>query len=242
MLWNPRKAIKTSFRVKILLISVFFLLLTCFLLSAFFVYQQSSSLNDELIKRAILLSSVLAQSTKVGVFAESRELLEAPVESVAQQEAVKRVSVFNNAGGLLYTSPGMKEASAESLQVPDEEIFRQLQAGRSPVFSSSPDSLQVWTAIFSLSGYTNAEALFYRSGKSRENGRKIGYIAVTVGKDELHARIYGFLWKAGITAASAAVIGSLLIYMVIRGIVAPLDRLTHAIKALGSEAPVAMLA
>lgn len=240
MTFNFLQTFRRSFRFKVLLISILFMLVPSMSLTAFFMYQQSAYMDEALIERGRLLARVLAHSAKMGIFSESRDLLHAPVEGIARQQEVLRVAVFNAEGGLLYVSvkPGMESAGDAGATDPaiGNELLEQLRTSGSAVYFDSPDGLQVWRAVFSVTGYTgNAESLFFEDRQERNSRRAIGYIRIDMGKELLHEQVYGFLAKAVLIGAATAVAGFFLLFLVINSVTSPLNRLAGAIKALGSQ-------
>ncbi|MCF8037343.1 MAG: response regulator [Desulfobacteraceae bacterium] len=241
MAFHPIDALRRSFRAKVILISIFFMLITCLSLTGFFVYHQSASLNASLVERGGLLVRVLAHSARVGIFAENPELLENPVDGIARQKEVARVMVYNANGDLIYASADRQGASgpsdANSSQNADigEQLYEKLSASDSTVCFSSPDALQVWSGVFSVPDYAGTEALFFEENKPPEAKKVIGFIHLKIRKEKLNSQVYGFLFKSGLIAVLATAVASGLIFLVINNLMQPLNRLGRAIKALGEE-------
>ncbi len=239
MEWKPLSVFKTSFRVKVILVSIFFMLATCFFLTTFFVRHQSAAMNSSLKERGGLLVSVLVHSARVGIFAENRELLKNPVDGVARQQEIIRASVFSADGKLLYASGKNYAGSGEQSSLPrsrvDDKLSEKLRSSGTRVYYEFSDTLQVWSAVFSKPGYSDPESLFFSENESREKPRVIGFINIDISKKSLNSQIYGFLLEAVLIALAATLAVSVLIFLVINSIISPLNRLASGIKSLGTE-------
>jgi signal transduction histidine kinase/CheY-like chemotaxis protein len=236
---NLLKAFRNSFQVKVISVSIFFMLVICVVLTVYFVQSQRTSQNDALIGRSQLLAGTLAHSAKVGIFSENTDLLKDPIGGVAQHEEVACVVVYNSAGTLLSKSQDpQKMATIQSFPVTekiDDALLGKLRRSGSLVYFTTPEALQVWSPVFSTSGYTAETSLFFGEGDSQKNTRVIGFIGITLSKGILNKQLYSFLSKAVIMALAAMIAGSLVIFLVIKGISSPLNHLAQGIKALGSE-------
>lgn len=232
---NLPGAIRKSFRVKIMLISIFFMLVACFALTGFFVHYQSVSLNDALIERGRLLARVLSHSAKVGIFSENRDLLRDPVDGTAEQQEVLGVSVFNAEGVLLCSSLKFQAESVVMDEKIGSELKERLGSSNIPTYESGPASIKVWSAVWSAPGYAKTESLFFKGAEFQKAPDVIGFINIELSREILKERLYGFLSTAVIMAIMATTIGSLLIFLVVKGITSPLNRLALGIRALGAD-------
>ncbi|MCF8111706.1 MAG: response regulator [Desulfobacteraceae bacterium] len=230
---------KQSFRVKVIFISIIIMLATCLCLTGFFVYNQSASLEDSLEERGTLLASVLAHSARIGIFAENRELLVSPVDGILKQPEVVRVSVFGSDGKLLYAAGGEPGESEVRPEAPppkiDDGLSQKISSSESAVHFDFSESLQVWSAVFSSPEYSTHESLIFREQKPAAQPRLIGFVSIDISKGNLNLQIYEFLLKAVIITLGAVIAGGVLVFLVINGIIQPLNRLASGIKSLGEE-------
>ncbi|MCF8095192.1 MAG: response regulator [Desulfobacteraceae bacterium] len=215
------------------------MLFTCFSVAGFFVYNQSRSLEDSLKERGVLLASVFAQTARLGIFAENMDLLQSPVKGILQQPEVIRVAVFGSDGNLLYAaSEGAEDSKAES-GAPhagiEDQLYERISSSESAVYFDSSERLQVWSAVFSIPGYSRQESLFYEEQEQSKQPRVIGFINIDISKKGLERKVEGFLIKAALMVIGALIAGGLLIFLVINSITSPLNRLANSIKTLGRQ-------
>lgn len=236
---NLPKVFRNSFQVKIITVSIVFMLVIGASLSGYFMAIQRASQNDALIARAGLLAGSLAHSAKLGIFSENVNLLNDPIGGVAQHQEVVCVVVYNSEGNLLSKAQDPQKADAiQSLTVDekmDPDLSRKLRQSASSVFFSTPEALQVWSPVFSTSGYTAEESLFLKEDGSRKNNRVIGFVGITLGKKVLNKQLYSFLFKAVLISVAMMIAGAVVILLVIKSIINPLSRLTQGIIELRNE-------
>ena len=231
---------KNSFRVKVVLVSIFFMLAICFSLTVYYVHVQRQSQNDALIGRAQLLAGTLAHSAKVGIFSENTELLKDPIDGVVEHQEVIYAAVFNSSGRELLDKvkdrPGMHltEDISRTEKI-GNQLLSDLRKSKSPIFFSSHNFLQVWSAVLSTAAYTKEESLFFGEENSQRNTNVTGFVRIILSKEILNKQIYAFIYRAFLIALAATVAGSLVILLIINGITSPLKQLTQSLKTLGSE-------
>ena len=236
---NLIKSFRESFRFKIILLCIVPILVICFALTSFFVYRHSESLVESLAERGRLLARVLAYSAKVGVFAENADLLKGPTDTIARQNEVVRVSIFNGNGILLYSAsnpeslsdnaPGLAESSVGN------EFYENWNSPDPAVSLDTGNAMHIWSAVFSTQGYSSPESLFFNETEAPDDRTVIGFIKIVLGKDAMKSQLYGFVFKALLIATITAALASLSIVMVVRGITSPLDNLARGIKAIGTN-------
>ena len=215
------------------------MLIICSTLSLFYIRHQSTSLNNALIGRAELLSSVLAHSAKFGIFSENPELLSVPMDSIAEHKEVTQVVALNREGQILarVQSPerGLTSETVPSPDKMDEDLIAKLHRAKSAFFIASSNSLQIWLPVFSKGGYPDETSLFLKEDNSANNMKSIGFVGITMTKAILKKQIYGFLFIAVSIALAITICGSMIIFLVTRKLTQPLRQLTQEIKMLDHE-------
>ena len=95
---NLIQHLRESFGLRIFMIftTSIFLLVAAF--TFFFFQYQSSTLTRHLTQRGLLISQILAHSSKIGVFSENAALLTSLGEGILQQSDVYEVSIYNRQG------------------------------------------------------------------------------------------------------------------------------------------------
>lgn len=233
------KKYRNSFQVKVIFVSIFFMLLTCISLTIYYVRIFHASHNEALIGRAQMLSSILASSAKVGIFSENINLLRDPIGGVAEHQEVLYVAIFNASGELLLKKETPKAAVSEPVFQAsgdiEDELIAKLRQSISPIYIPHRNSLDVWSTVFSSAGYTDEKSLFFEDNRTEKKDSVIGFAHIVISKERLNNEILSFIHRAILIAMVAIIVGSVVILYFIRGITNPLRQLTHGIKKLGDQ-------
>jgi signal transduction histidine kinase/ActR/RegA family two-component response regulator len=237
---NFLKALRQKFGIKVFTIFTIFMLVISSSFTAFFIHRQRQSLTDTLIKNGKLLASILAHNSRIGVFSENAALLKDPVDGIFEQEEVLEVSVFNLGGTLLKKQerPGISTPKESVEPVSGDErsrnkIFEKLKESGSPFYLEGSDKLEFWSPVISGSGYSMEESLFFGEESLQKKARITGFVRITAEKKMLNKRIAALLFRSILIGIILLIIGSMVIYLAVKGITKPLKRLTEGVKALG---------
>ncbi len=237
-----KKLLKTfykNFGIKIFTAFTIFMFIISSAFTVFFIYHQSKSLTDNLIKNGKLLSEMLAYEIRLGVFSENEKLLDNHVDGTLQQEGVLEVSVFNLEKKLLKNQKKPGKWGREKTIFEDinssNNVFERLKTYRSSFYIDSKSKIDFWSPVIVSSSYLNEEALFFKEDQSQDQNRIIGFICITIDKIILNKRLDGLLAKSILIGIIFLIIGSAFIYILARGITKPLNRLTKSVNMLGES-------
>lgn len=234
---NFLKIFHEKFGIKVFAAFTVFIFVISFSFTVFFIHHQSKSLTDSLIKNGKLLAGILAYNSRIGVFSENKELLNEPVAGIFQQEGVLEVSVFNPEGELLKKQerPGIRtpKESVKSDGRNRDKIFEELKKHRSSFYLEGNDKLEFWSPVMSGSGFSTEESMFFEENLLQRKDRIIGFLRITVDKEMLNKRLNALLFKNIFMGIAFLMIGSGVIFLVVKRITKPLNRLTEGVKSIG---------
>lgn len=238
MIFNSLKKIFFEhFAAKVFIIFTVLLIVISLAFTVFFVRQQGQYMEDALLKNGDLLSTLLAYSTRLGVFSEDQDFLKDPVDGVIQQEDVLKVSLFNQYGVLLIER--LRSGEEIFLKSENEEtaelkwIMDNITATGKPFIKDNDELLEFWSPIFSASGYTTEDSLFFGREASDTKEQIIGFARISVDKRPLFKKINTLLINSILIALTVLVIGSVFLYFLIKRITGPLNRLTEGVITIG---------
>ncbi|MBN2420377.1 MAG: response regulator [Deltaproteobacteria bacterium] len=230
-----------NFSIKLFVLFVFFVFIVFFSFTAVFIHLEGKSLNNSLISDGKLLAKILAQNTRIGVFSENEELLKDPVESIFQKEDILDISIYNQHGVLLKNkvragsnAPGKPEKDAVS---DINEILEQLRISGLVINYDEHGNLKFYAPVISrLDNSLNGTA-FAEEPLLREKDRFIGYVQITIGKNKLNKQLNTLLRRSVVIAILFFIAGAIVIFLIMKRLAKPLDRLTVAVKnvAAGKE-------
>ncbi|MDY6974318.1 MAG: HAMP domain-containing protein, partial [Thermodesulfobacteriota bacterium] len=231
------KTLRQNFGIKVFAAFTVFLFFISFSFTTFLIYQLRESLTDTLTRNGELLARVLAHNSRIGVFAENDEMLRDPIEAVFHQQEVLEVSIFNLSGDLLIRQErpgtGTSEEPAKGDGGSNNEIFEKLKGHGPPFYIEGKGEFEFWSPIVSGSSYLMEEALFFEERPLQRKDRIIGFVKVKVGKAALSRELKGLLLKSILVGVVLLMTGSGVVYVLVKGITGPLDRLTEGVKAFG---------
>ena len=235
------KTLHENFGIKIFTAFTIFMFIISFAFTAFFIYHQSRSLTDNLIKNGKLLSEMLAYEIRLGVFSENAKLIDNHVDGTLQQEGVLEVSVFNLEKKLLKNQKKSEKWAHGKTIFKDKDIntsdnvFERLKTYRSSFYIDNKSKIDFWSPVIVSSSYLNEEALFFKEDQFQDQNRIIGFICITIDKAILNKSLDDLLAKSILIGIIFLIIGSAFIYILARGITKPLNRLTKSVNILGES-------
>src|SRR4030042_780958 len=137
------KSFHENFAVRVFTAFAILICLISFSFTAFFIRHESTSLRDAVITRGHLLTGILADSVRIGVFSENEKLLEGPVEGILKQEGVLGVAGFDLGGGLLKGVGKVERESPRTI---------------SPYYLEHRNTFQFWSPVTSSPGFSPQES------------------------------------------------------------------------------------
>lgn len=236
------KALNENFGMKVFAAFTCLIFVISLSFAFFFVSRQSEFLTDGLIKNGKLLAQVLAYNSRIGVFSESKELLNAAVEGIFQQEGVMEVSIFNLDEEMLMSKekPGIRtsEKSIAGDRWSNHRIFEKVTESFSPFYHVGSSRAEFWSPVISGSVFPGEESLILEERPLQKKDYMIGFVRVTVDKGILNERLNNLLIQSALMGIIFWIIGSGVTYLVVKGMTKPLNRLTEGVKTLGMEGVV----
>ncbi|NOZ68932.1 MAG: response regulator [Deferribacteres bacterium] len=238
---NFLKYNRESFGAKIFYLFTIFLVTFYVAFTGFFIYYQSKTLKQNLIYEGKEFAKHLAQSARLGVFAESEDLLKDPVEAIMQSKGVILVQVFSLDGRELRALKRAEKAGAPSFRderlFTEEKIIDMFGKSRSPLYFEGRDRIEFWSPVvsgeaYSAEGYSEEEALFFEEGAKGKKGNIIGLIRIIFTTEHMKNSLKDLLLKSIFVPVIFIIPGWIIAYFIVRGITRPLGKLTEGVKAI----------
>jgi signal transduction histidine kinase/CheY-like chemotaxis protein len=239
---NFPKYIRKSFGAKIFfLFTTFFIVLYC-VFTVFFVYSQGKILRQNLVHEGKEFVNLLAYSSRLGVFAENRDLLKTPVMSIMQCEEVISIQVFTVDGKELETQfrPDRETAGGytELDTTGQKKIIDMLKKSKSAFHFTSGNVMEFWAPVISGADNYGEEALFFDKISSFKKDAVIGFVRIAFTTELLNKNLHDILFRSIIISVLFMIPGWIIIYYIARKITRPLNRLTEGVAAVGSGGAV----
>lgn len=234
MLRNMRKKAWGSFASKIFLAQAFSILILSLLFTGYFIHRERKAMTEILLNKGELLAKQLADTGRIGVFAESAELLDEPIRSVMEQKDVVDACVFTLQGKML------SNGSASRATMPDKTFPGKTSPSllpspspRNPLSIRKAGAIEFWAPIQSSLLFSPAEALIYTDNPKPNGSRIIGYAAVTLDTNRLDRTFHNLLMKSISLCLAFLAVALWFAYRIAHGITRPLNSLKERVTALG---------
>ena len=239
---NLLKVLNENFRIKIFITFALLIFFISVSFTSLFIHRQTKNLTDALIKKGNLLAGVLAFNSRIGVFSENKELLDVAAEGILQQEGVLEVSIFNLEGKLLKSKERPQIRTLEKSIRRDEKSKRkaieEIMETVSPCYFVGSSAVEFWSPVISDSDPYEETSLFFKEDLLRRKSKIIGFAMITGDKRTLDKELNDLLVKTIFIGITFLIIGSIVTYIVAKGITKPLNKLIESVKIFGTVGTV----
>lgn len=236
------KGLKENFHIKIFLAFVLVIFLAATSFTSFFLHHQSQMLTEALIKNGNLLTGVLACNSRIGVFSENSDLLEAVADGVLRQEGILQVSIFNLDGTLLKSKDKPETRTlgewGKGSEPDRHEIMKTVRETATPTFRSENNVAEFWSPVLSAPEPYEEATLFFKEESPPKKTAVIGFAMITVDKRPLNKALSDLLLKTITIGIIFLLMGCVIAYLIVLGITKPLNRLIESVKTFGMAGKV----
>ncbi len=216
-----------------------FIVIIFFSFTSFFTFYQRKTMKNDLISEGEQLTRLLAYNSRLGVFAENKDLLRDPIEGIMQDDEVVLVQVFTVDGRELKK---MVRLEGDKSHNPPGVQFRDiinriniLNESETISYFEDKNIIEFWAAVVSSGGYSEEEALYFKENTSQNKDKVIGYVRVMFTTELLNQNLKTILLNGIVLALLLIAIGWTVVYLIARGVTKPLNRLTEGVKAMERE-------
>ena len=240
---NFIQQLRESFGLRIFMIftTSIFLLVAAF--TFFFFHYQSSTLTRHLTQRGLLISQILAHSSKIGVFSENAALLTALGEGILQQSDVYEVSIYNSQGKLLKNlkNASFDSKSTDSGETGPEQAALSPEAFRSklPFYDNAPRSFIFFAPVLSGEIFDIEQATSFPDiSRPESRDRIIGFVRVAMTKANLNQQLNKLLATGIFIGLIFLIVIAPMIFLISKRISQPLKKLTEGVNMIGAGGEV----
>ncbi|MBI5409405.1 MAG: response regulator [Nitrospirae bacterium] len=231
---------RENFRARIFTAFAAFILFAYFSFTAFFVYYQSKSLEQNLISSGRQLTNLLAFNSRLGVLAENPDLLKNPMEGILQNREVIMAQVFTLDGRELRTqkSSYMKahEKSVERLLDMRSGAIDAIKKSGAVSYFKGSGFIEFRAPVISRTEYAEDEDLFLNTDSSRRE--VTGFVRIILTTEIMGKNIRDIFFKSILIPVFFMIPAWIITFYIVRRITKPLSRLTEEVNALGAGSAV----
>ncbi|MHC1696977.1 MAG: ATP-binding protein [Geobacteraceae bacterium] len=223
-----------SFATKIFLAQAFSVLILSLVFTGYFIHRERRGMTEILQGKGTLLAQQLADTGRIGVFAESPELLAEPMRAIIEQKEVLQARVFNLEGNLISARNAASTDTPENGS-PQNRPGNALPSPKpeTPLTISNTGTIEFWAPIQSAPLFSPEEALIYTDNPEPNGDNIVGYAAVTLDTSRLDTTYRGLIWKSVSLCLAFLAVALWFAYRIAHGITRPLNSLKERVNALG---------
>jgi len=232
---NSNFRLKESFRAKVFSLFTFFIVIVSVSFTIFFIRHESQNYQEQLVSEGKLLASLLADNSRLPVFAENREMLETAANGIARNAHVSAVAIFAANGELLAETEKKRGSRNPGLDTSAErkKIAAYLGDLIAPAFSQNKDSIIFYNPIISEMVLPTTESLYFKEKPKPPEYRTIGLVRIVLSKADLNRRVGNLLLVGVLFLAVFLLLGIAGAYKVLKGLTNPLNSLMEGVRTVG---------
>jgi len=224
---------KTHFSARIFLTFSVLIILVTISFTFFFFRYQSGELTEKVENKGQLLSSLLANSTRLGVFTENADLLKSPVNGIFEDPEVLSVGVYTNSGKALTMVSRAGRKITPDADTWDDNIRKILSNSSSFMHRRRDGHFTFWTRVTLKPAVTDEDPLYFNPEQTRSSEQNIGFVRVVLDSRPLRENLRALLLSSTLIGVFSLILGSLIAFLISSRITKPLNRLTDGVNSFG---------
>ncbi len=229
---------RESFAGKLFISVAGFTLVVFSLIFAFDFWSENRTIRQNMESKGKLLSSILANNARTGVFAENKDMLRAACESIIQSSDVTAIRIRDINDHLLYEYKKDGISEEEFRGLPAGKDIRGIQARNEEMPMLMGKKALLFAMPISIERAYQAEGLFYSdAGDAAMQKVMIGYLYVGLDRTYHEKRLRTVLITDIAIATVVFLFGGGMIFWLLRKMTLPLVSLTEAVRSFGKGQP-----
>jgi len=222
--------IRQQFALKIFIIVITFIALMSATFTAFFIRYQQRSIAAGIISDGYVYSRLLANSSRLGVISENGKFLEDAVEGLLRNDEVAAASVWTGRGKVLIKrerTPGRSGGAAAA------EVIARMERSGEPEYARRADGFDFWAPVLTKA-ISSDDALFFE-GRALSRDRMVGFVNIVLDDSQVRAELRAIIIRGVAACGFFLLAGSVVAFIVAGKVTRPLNRLTTAVRSVGSR-------
>lgn len=224
---------RESFGIKVFTIFIMFITVISSVFTFLFVYHESTEIKESLFRQGEVLSGLLAYSSRTGVFAENKRLLEDAVQGIMNQEGVLAVEIFTPDRKIILDQ---HKRSSQKISFNDARFvgaLSDLKNSRAIKAFERETLIEFVKPVVIVTFAQPEEEMFFDNADLVKEEKVIGYVAIALDRTVLARAIRQAVTRNVVIALVFLLSGGSLIFLTLRQVTRPLTRLTERAQKLG---------
>lgn len=218
--------IRGHFSLRIFLILAVVITVAAMIFNVIFFKLQENQLKNEVVRHGITLTTLFADNVRLGVFAESLELLKFPADSLMQQVEILSVCIGNESGEILYfqTKTPVQKESREICSI--ARITDYVESSH----WSEEEGIVFIEPVLSIVSDVPEEELFFQDSAAQSTVLHTGYVQVKISDTSLRQGMEAIVLQTATTGIGFLLLLLPLTFMVVNQATRPLQNLLLQIR------------
>jgi signal transduction histidine kinase/CheY-like chemotaxis protein len=212
-----------SFSLLIVIVTVAF--------TIFFYRYQSSLLTEKAESKGELLASLLAINSRLGVFTENADLLNAPVNGILENSEVLSVTVYTADGKALALQNQPGKIISRDMEKWNAGIKESLKNSPHSLFLNEEGNFICWTRVELKPVFTESDSLYFSAEHAKRMEETIGFVRIIMDGGLLRKSQHALLLDSILIGIVSLIIGSMIAFLISRKITKPLIHLTEGVNS-----------
>lgn len=214
-------------------------------LSAVFMRMQQKNLEKQLIDDGLVLSQILSQTARLGIFTENIDQLSVPVNALFNHASVCVIRIFTGNNELLVhklrdqTPKGVDYQTALS-KTAWPRICKQFEETTAPLRFSFKHNEEFLMPVWNWHTPKNGDALYFDTQPEPQAKQRtlVGVVSISLSRHPLEDAARALLIRITVIAVLFLLLAGLVTYLIVKAATKPLNNLIQKVRALGvSEIP-----
>ena len=228
---------KESFGFKLLKAFIAVIFILSFVFTSYTVYHEYRRYKEDFLYNGEVLTGLLAHSSKIGIFSENKELLKDISHGILNHKDIITVSIYN--ADLKVLDIANKNFSRKQLNQAEgdlrRDITQRLITTQSLEVVETGNTFEFTRPVFMEIAPNIEEKLYFDYKGAAKTEKIIGYVKIVFDKDCLHKEMISILLRNAIMVLILILSSAAIIYIAVRRVTKPLERLTEGVRRLGME-------
>lgn len=226
----------TRFSHRVFKVFALSLLVVSAIFTGYFHYIAQQRLEDDLLDRGRMLTTLLASGAKTAVYSENAALVHDTLQGVLERTEVLSAVVFTRDRTPLIVaakSPALEERAGR-LSAAEKEIFGspQLRTGCTNLLEEG--HVDIFCPVLIRNRAASGQELYFEGPAAATGEELAGFVQIVLDRAPLQRDLAALLMRSLLLALALLLIGTVAAFLLARRVTEPLERLTAAVRAFGT--------
>ena len=224
--------VREHFVARLFLVLTALIVVISLVFTGYFYRSQKSALTDRTMSKGELLASLLAQSVRLGVFAEDPRSVATPVADIFRHGDIHSVDLYTATGRHLVSRRRDGTVSLDSRERADV-VPELLKGSTDALHFDEKGNFVFWKQIVIEPLTPMDDVMYFGSRPQEEKPQLIGFVRIVIDGHSFYHSLESLLVASILIAVASLVLGTVIAYFIAAKVTRPLDRLARGVATFG---------